>query len=248
MIGNPPVEDLPGYRRRFRIVPQPHSISALLEDDLHCMRVTLHHDGAAIIAVEGETLRAPWTTCPGAHRVLEDSFLGASLDHAAAKAVKRHNCTHLYDLAVLAAAHARDAEPTVYDVCASDPVAGFSRQQLRRNGLIVLAWETQDDILLPPATAAGHHLLALRDWIATLGDAEREHARILQWASLVAHGRWMPEADQSDPNRMAGSCHTFQPGQIEQTEWIARRIDFSRGGREPLDSLAGAATVNPAWL
>ncbi|MFP5306390.1 MAG: DUF2889 domain-containing protein, partial [Gammaproteobacteria bacterium] len=95
-----------------------------VEDDYHCMRVTVRHDGMAATAVEGEVLRAPWTTCPGAAEQLRQTFSGVALRDFAARGEKQANCTHLHDLATLAAAHALDSAPLVYDILVSDPVDG----------------------------------------------------------------------------------------------------------------------------
>lgn len=70
---------LPGFRRRFLVTPQPDCVTAAVEDDYHCMAVTLHHDGATIARIEAEMDRAPWTTCPGAAGVLKSTFEGATL-------------------------------------------------------------------------------------------------------------------------------------------------------------------------
>lgn len=234
----PPIDSLPGFRRRFRFEPGEGRVHAALEDDMHCMTLVLDHDGATITALTPRTLRAPWTTCPGAEQRLIADFVGQSLDEAAAGIDKRSNCTHLFDLAVLAASHARDTAPTIYDILVSDPVEGITRAELRCGGDRMLAWSASDDVLREPAAVAGRHLLALRDWIAGLDEPQRSHARMLQWASLIAHGRTMPESQLSDTSGMAGACFTFQPERIADARWIARRRDFSDGVAKPLDGTA----------
>lgn len=235
----PPLDDLPGFRRRIRIVPGARQVSAAVEDDIHCMAAILHHDGATIAAVESRTDRMPWTTCPGAAAVLAQTFTGLTLAEAPARArsAKRSNCTHLFDMADLAATHAADPAPTTYDVLVSDPIAGQSRAELRRNGKVLLAWDLQDDHV---AQAEGRHLMALRDWIAALAARQHEPARILQWACLVAHGRTMPFEDQSDATRMPPSCFTFHPDRAPVARRIDERTDFSGKGREPLSHWDGA--------
>ena len=83
---------------------------------------------------------------------------------------------------------------------------------------------------------AGLSLLSLRDWIAGLSAAEQEPARLLQWAGLVAHGRTIPFARQSDASAMPASCFTFQPEQAAQAQRIGEIVDFSRSAREPLEA------------
>ena len=44
----------------------PGEVVADLEDDFHHFRVTLRHDGNVVESVEAESIRWPWSTCPGA--------------------------------------------------------------------------------------------------------------------------------------------------------------------------------------
>jgi hypothetical protein len=98
-----------------------------VEDDYHLMSVIVHHDGAVATTIESVMRRAPWTTCPGAPAQLAQTFTGVALNAFAARGEKQANCTHLHDLAVLAAGHAFDAAPVVYDMLVSDPVDGKRR-------------------------------------------------------------------------------------------------------------------------
>ncbi len=233
----PRLDDLPGFRRRFRIAPEAGAVSAAVEDDFHCMTVTLRHDGARIGGVEARTIRAPWTTCPGAEQVLEETFAGTPLTEAARRGLKQANCTHLYDLAVLAAAHAGDAQETRYEVLVADPVDGLGVAEIRRDGAPLLRWTLAGMELAEPAELAGRNLMQLRDWIDALDPATREAAKILQWACLIAHGRRIPLEHQSDATRMPPNCYTFQPAMARQALRVGEIIDFSRGEREPLAQL-----------
>jgi hypothetical protein len=189
--------ELPAYHRRIAIVPRQGEVTAALEDDIHCMAVTLGHDGSRIVRVSAEMDRAPWNSCPGAMEVVRKTFEGALLAEVTVRGGKRDNCTHLYDLAELSAAHALDAASTIYDVTVTDPVDGKVTAHLRRDGEVKLDWVLADYIFVEPTEIAGRHLGKIRPWIETLEPAEREAARILQWASFVAHGRWLPWEKQS---------------------------------------------------
>lgn len=232
-----PLDALPGFRRRIRIVPEDGAVAAAVEDDFHHMTVTLRHDGERIFAVEARTIRAPWTTCSGAEQVLRDTFTGVALAEAARRGAKQENCTHLHDLAVFAAAHAGEPAPITYDVLVADPVAGASAAEIRRDGTAVLAWTLDGMTLVEPAELTGGTLFALRDWIAGLPPERREAARILQWASLIAHGRQIPLAEQSDATRMPPNCYTFQPDRAVQAARVGAIVDFSTAGREPLETI-----------
>lgn len=230
--------NLPGFRRRFLITPAQFAVTAALEDDIHRMAVTLHHDGELVTRVEAEMARHPWDLCPGAVAKVEADFTGRPLAPSARSIDKMANCTHLFDLAELALRHAEDTAPTLYEMLVSDPVDGRVTAVLRRDGQERLRWHLQDDGMLEPHPAQGLFLIGLRPWIATLADEERHEARMLQWASLVAHGRQIPWEIQKGLRALPGSCFASQPGRHEKCQRIGERIDFSKpGARLPLADL-----------
>ena len=230
---------LPGFRRRFIMSPGADCVTAAVEDDYHRLAVTLRHDGAVVTAVESVMERAPWTTCPGAPAVLAATFTGVALTEVAARGQKQLNCTHLHDLAVLAAAHAGDPAPMRYDILACDPINGLVAAEIRRDGATVLRIEHRDDLVTVPAEIAGVSVFKLRGWIETLEGAAREAARLLQWGTILAHGRITPMERQSDASRMPANCYTFQPERKGEARRIGTIIDFSRGLAEPLDHFGG---------
>ncbi len=200
------------------------------------MSVTLEHDGAQALAVSAVLARAPWSTCPDAVARCEQTFTGVALpDFPARREQKAHNCTHLYDLALLAAAHAHDVATLVYDVYVSDPVEGERRAEIRRDGERVLDWRDKDYRVIAPDELAGLKLMEMRAWIESLDADRQEAARILQWASLIAHGRTIPLAEQSDASRMPPTCYTFQPEQAVRAQRVGKARDFSDGSAEPLE-------------
>jgi hypothetical protein len=231
----PVLDDLPGFRRRFRITPGPDWSMAELEDDVHCMAVTLRHRDGTIVGVEAEEDRHPWTTCVGAMAQLEQTFTGVRLDEVPARGEKTANCTHLYDLATLAAAHAGDPEPLLYDILVSDPIGTRRHMELRRNGAAMLSWVEEDGRLVEPAEVAGQTLMGMSRWLAGLAPEAQEPARVLRWGAMVAHGRTMPMAEQSDATRMPPNCYTFQPEIARYARRVGLLRDFSRGEAQPLD-------------
>ncbi len=222
------IDALPGFRRRFIVTPRSDRVSSEVEDDYHCMGVTIHHDGKAATKIEAVMQRAPWTTCPGAVARLEQTFTGVPLEGFAARGEKRANCTHLHDLAVLAAAHAFDSEPLVYDILVSDPIEGRRQSELRRNGTTVLNWAHVDGQIVEPRELSGISLDRLR--LDSLASGQQEAARILRWGSILAHGRTIPWERQSDSSRLpVGNCYTFQPERRAQAVRIGAIRDFSQG-------------------
>jgi hypothetical protein len=236
---------LPGYRRRFRVTPAAGWVKAELEDDMHCMAVLLRHRDGVVTAVEAEQDRAPWNTCGGAMDQLVQTFAGQRLEGFADRGEKTLNCTHLYDLAQLAAAHAQDQAPIIYDILVSDPVEGRRRMELRRDGAPLMRWVEEDGRLVEPAEIAGLTLLTLSPWISSLDPARQEPARLLRWGGLVAHGRTLPFEEQSDATRMPPNCYTFQPEQAVHARRIGKSRDFSTGHEEPLGHKP-APSLDPA--
>jgi hypothetical protein len=234
------IDKLPGFRRRFIVTPASDRVSSEVEDDYHCMGVTIHHDGKVATKVAAVMQRAPWTPCPGAVAMLEQTFTGVPLDRFAARGEKQANCTHLYDLAVLGSAHAFDSDPHVYDILVSDPIDGRRDAELRRDGLTVLGWAHVGGRIVEPAELAGVTLDKMRPWIDTLDPARQgaphaEHARLLRWGTILAGGRTIARDKQSDTSRLpVGNCYTFQPERLTAAKRIGVIRDFSQG-MQPLE-------------
>ena len=237
MSNTAPNPAMPGYRRRLVVEPGPGRSVAMLEDDMHRMAVVLHHDGQRIDRIDALMDRAPWDTCPGARAKLRETFVGSALIEVTARRDKKQNCTHLHDLAVLAAAHAGDDGPTIWDIRASDPQSGRRLIEIARNGETVHRWVEERGVLVSPAPIAGLTLPVLRDWIATLPGPEQEAARLLQWAAMVAHGRTLPIEQQSQASDLPANCYTFQPERAVHAVRVGDVRDFSSGDTQPLDGM-----------
>jgi hypothetical protein len=229
------IDTLAGFRRRFIVTPAPGKVTTEVEDDYHCMGVTIHHDGQVAKSVESVIQRAPWTTCPGAVARLKETFDGVPLAGFATRGEKKANCTHLHDLAVLAAAHAGDSKPLIYEILVSDPIEGRRQLELRREGTRVLGWVEVNGRITEPPELAGLSFDQMRPWVDSLSPELQEAARMLRWGSLLAHGRTIPWQKQSDASRLPiGNCYTFQPQRYAQAQRVGAVRDFS-SGRQPLE-------------
>ena len=229
------IDNLPVFRRRFRITPVPGAVSSEVEDDFHCMSVTVRHRDGVTTSVEPVLSRAPWTTCPGAVDRLKQTFSGVPLAMYAERGEKRENCTHLHDLATLAATHAFDVEQIVYDILVSDPIEGLRNAEIRRNGRTVLRWTLAEGRIADPPELVGVTLDQLSRWIGSLDPQQQEAARLLRWGTMIANGRSIPLERQSDAGRMpTGNCYTFQAERKVYAQRIVAIRDFSRGAAQPL--------------
>jgi hypothetical protein len=232
----PSLDRLPGFRRRFVITPATGWVSCAVEDDYHRMSVTIRHAGEIAISVEPVFERAPWTTCPGAVAQLVQTFTGVALDAFAVRGEKSANCTHLHDLALLAAAHAQDERPLTYDILVSDPIDGRRHAELRRDGKALLGWVHENGRFVAPPELVGLTLDKMRPWIDALAPAFREAARLLRWGTMLANGRTIPIDRQSDASRMpVGNCYSFQPDIVGGARRVGEIRDFSTGTAQPLD-------------
>lgn len=231
------IDNLPGFRRRFRITPTPGAVCSEVEDDFHCMKVTVRHRDGVTTSVEPVLVRAPWTTCPGAVDRLKQTFSGVPIEVYAQRGEKRENCTHLHDLATLAAAHAFDGEPIVYDILVSDPIEGLRNAEIRCNDRAVLRWTLAEGRIVDPPELVGVTLDQLSRWIGSLEPQQQEAARLLRWGTIIANGRIIPLERQSDASRMpTGNCYTFQAERKIHAQRIVAIRDFSRGAAQPLQA------------
>jgi len=241
------------YRRRILLRGAPGCMCADFEDDPHRHGVEIHHDGERVTAAKGEALRIPWTACAGAPSVI-DRLVGMRLspdplavfEHTAA----REQCTHLFDIAGLAVAHAaRGTVERRYDI--EIPIwtaEGAKRATLRRDGVAVLEWDVAFDMrgstLLGPPRFAGQTIRRLLDWArqhCTDLD-EFEAVAILRRAVHIAGSRFSDLDQHESPAAFAanlsGACYVFRrQGPPEAARIKHSTRDFTYTPEEMLASL-----------
>ena len=229
----------PGLWRRIVLDPRPGCIAAALEDDVHRFALRLEHDGARIAAVHAETIRAPWTECPGAAAHLAGELAGELLADVARRDPYQH-CTHLLDLAILCAAHAEDTAPLRFDLRVADRVDERTTATLEEDGAERLRWLLDDTRIVGPGDWAGRDLRRLSAWKGELSPRDAERAALLRRAVFVSGARnfepppGQPTAAEQGEMRQ-GVCFNYQQPQasrsIRRADW---RQDFSLSGGEPL--------------
>lgn len=216
------------YRRRIRLVSREREVCGELEDDCHGFRVVLRHDGRVVTAVTGDALRVPLSSCPGALAPLQ-ALVGVALDASPqailAQARPRNNCTHWYDLSLLALAHATRSERVrVYDVEVVDQAADGSaaRAEVFLNGRSVHRWLLDRTTLVEPPEYAGRPALSgFSAWAYAAFDGEaREAAFVLSKGVFVACSRLFDMSDIGGQpalqhTNMLGACYSYSPGVVE---------------------------------
>ena len=219
------------FRRRIRtVVETPDVVAGGLEDDFHYFQVRVHHDGERVLDVDAQSRRWPWSTCPSAAEPLR-SLAGMPLS-LRCMAVgdwsdPRLNCTHMFDLAGLAVAHAARGGPpgTVrqYDVeiPAGAQAGGLTDVSVVRDGALRLRWplDGRACVAPPPYSTVPWRGGFLRWADEHLAPDDAEAAIVLRRACDIGMGRGMdldaiPRALDA-LGAQGAVCHTMQPGFVE---------------------------------
>jgi hypothetical protein len=231
-------------------------VTTWLEDDFHHFGVTVFHDGGCVTDVDVVTPRHPYTTCASAGQSLR-ALVGAPLVERASDVGRwlnmREQCTHVFDLAGLAMAHAaagrkhRRYQTTIDDRAvvavhmSGQRTLGSGRAALLQDGVEVMIWDLDRYEITSPGTWAGQSLKqGFRAKTETLALDSAEHAMILRRSIMVAGGR---SADRDTvllprENTKPAVCHTYQPTQRPQAEFITDSVrDWSNSQDELLKNI-----------
>ena len=214
------------YRRRIRLVHKPAQIVAELEDTTHGFRLTLSHNEKQVINITAEPIRYPFDTCPGAVASLQP-LINCPLD-IDSRTIRRvlnpgRNCTHLYDLALLALAHCRRPEQhRIYDISVPDERENGTGIRVSRDGLLQHEWQVNRHHIAAPSPLAGKPLMrGFYSWAsAEFSDDALEAACVLQRGYFVAQSRrhdYMNAAGRMarEDNMPDGACYTYSAGVVE---------------------------------
>jgi hypothetical protein len=230
-VGAPALGALPYgagiFRRRFLLRARSGVVEAWMEDDFHRFRVTLEHDGERVTRIEGESLRYPWTECPGASVPLGE-LTGMPLSESPVATARhtnpRANCTHMFDVATLAVTHAAAGRgERQYDIAIPDRTDGKTTARLWRDGARLLSWELDKHQISAPDDAAGLSLQGATfvAWASKRFEPERAEAVLaLRRACFISMGR-ARDLDEAPSAQVymavaKGSCHSFTEGIAEK--------------------------------
>ncbi|RJF91709.1 hypothetical protein [Noviherbaspirillum saxi] len=210
------------YRRRIAFILSEGCVCAALEDDYHHFTLELRHGNGLVTGIDAQAMRTPWSTCPSASTQLT-GLIGAPVscnilaDNGGLDASTQ--CTHQFDLALLAIAHAARGAGGRYDAMVTDPHGGTVSASLHVDGRMLLDWVLQGSTVVSPGDYHNVNLrtINMRE-LAARDTAAAEAVLLLRRAVMVAGGRAF-DFDQYDDltpfaTRMKGACYAFQPEQI----------------------------------
>ena len=214
-------------RRQLLVAVDDTTVAAAIEDEMHHFEIRLHHDGERVTAVDGAPVRWPWAPCLDSTQALA-ALVGlaitASPTDIAHWADARQQCTHQFDLAALAVAHAarqvgggaarRDYLTEVPDWHEPPFIA-----RLWVDGELTLDWVCSADAVLAPEQYRGAPMRSgFFDWCAEHLDADlTEAAQVLRRAAWISPARKidLEAADQAtDSGIKHDVCYTSQPERL----------------------------------
>lgn len=214
------------FRRRLHWRAMQGHVEVALEDSNHGFRLRLTHDAQRITQLSAEPLRFPFTTCPEAVasvQVLVGLELTAVTEQRAALP-QATNCTHLIDMALLAAAHAADTgTERLYDIAVADERDGVTHARITCGEHIVHDWTIRAHLIETPSALAGRPAMrGFYAWVAQeLHGLSREAAQALQRGYFVAQSRrWntrpIEEHPASTDGISNGACYSYHTGAVER--------------------------------
>lgn len=242
----PAVRDHPvfaaGFWRRIIVAPGPGVVVAALEDDVHRFHLRLAHHDQIVTGVEAEVERFPWSSCTQAGDFLTERLVGRSFVELADEDARSH-CTHLLDLAGIAAAYAACTETVTFDLRVNDRKQQRTTAWLLIDEGVALQWQLDGLDIVGPEAWADRNLKSLSAWGRTLAPEVLRQAAMLRRAIFVSGVRSQPDggpefAADRGPQRL-GACFSYQlPRADHASNSRQPRIDFSARGRAPLDGFA----------
>ena len=218
---------LSGFHRRIRLHPYPDRIVAGLEDNLHFFATELSHAAGRIDGIRVKAERYPWNICPGAATFLSDQLAGRQIEAIANLDMSQH-CTHLFELAVLSAAHAGDERPVQFDLHVDDWAGDCTKVSLFVDGQPDL----ECAVRCGEVEGAGQW-----SWRNEIAPADREKAMLVARAVYVSLGRAAPVVDRAVERgpRVLGVCYSYQRSRVEDAAKMSHsRREFDSEDRGPL--------------
>lgn len=228
------------FRRRIIVDATATTVDGGVEDDFHHYEIRLTHDGAIVTSATAKSLRTPFTTCPEAGGQLALLAGHAIGTRPSGLPDPHHQCTHMFELAVVALAQAARGGRRQYDIAIPHRALGaVGSATLYRDGEPVFDWALDGDLITAPSAFAGQNVRALARWAeAHCDDDTLEAVRVLRRGIHVSSGRSIPDdlyIDAADITQARGACYVFQPVRVDRgIGGLSHRRDFSNDAAAPL--------------
>lgn len=226
------------FRRAIGLTAGGNQVVAEVEDTHHGFRVILGHDGKSVTSVQGIPLRIPTTHC-GAAALALHALVGKGLTESLAPIYAAepasHQCTHMFDLAALAIAHARRGGRRRYDVEVPDEDGeGSAWCAVSRDGRPVHRWRIRNRLIAEPSEFSGLPMLSgfIRAMSRRFSGDDLEAALVLQKGFFVSRARrW--RIDMADGRGIAANrqmhdrCFAYQPHSRQHARHVDSTRDFT---------------------
>ena len=227
------------FMRRVLLDACGGHVSASLEDDFHHFKVALTHEAGVLTGLQAEAVRHPWTTCPQASAQLQQLIACSVAERpqpGTANIDVHQQCTHQYDLTLMALAQAARGGQREYLARVDDPRDGRRRASLIRNGALFLTWTLEGTAIASGSFLQGADLRKLD--LRAIGDPDlAEAVMLLRRSVMVAGGRGIDFDSYPDlevfAGRMTGACYAFQPQRLAEGKRCKGSVrDFSPSARQ----------------
>lgn len=199
-----------------------------MEDEHHYFVLTVGHDGERITSVDSSSRRTPWTVCPQAAAKLQE-FVGQPLRPRIAVNLpeidSKQQCTHQYDLLMLALTQARQPGRREYVSKVVGAMYEYRHAQLWLNDEKRLDWRLRGTTIHSSDDFDQQDLRNIMPWAdETRSDQQLEALFVQRRAVMVAASKGfnldlVKNAGQAMAVR-AGACFVFQPERADQAERI----------------------------
>ncbi len=254
------------FRRRLRWRALPGRVDVELEDSNHGFCLSLHYasdeeskgnkdnkddtdspgNAVRITAIDARPIRHPFTTCPEAVANAQ-RIVGLSPDDVSSlreRLPQADNCTHLVDMALLAASHALETPQGVwrlYDIAVDDEHEGLTRARILCDGQLIHEWLIRNHHLEAPAEQAGKPVMrGFYAWaVQAFQGMPLEAAQLLQRGYFVAQARrsvYIPiEQNPAITDGMPhNACYSYNLGAVERAQRIHGSVRDYSASADPL--------------
>ena len=205
-------------------------VRAAIEDRFHNFRIEAHLFEGSVTSVDIDPIRYPYTLCPAAGsqlNLLSGQPVSRRMSDYSRNLDSRHQCTHQFDVAVMALAlAARGVTQRRYDIEAEELAPDHFTGTVLKDGLCVLEMEVRADVIVSPAELAGQSLgSGFTGVVSTLDEELAESALLLRrMIYIVINARLAEEYERADHAPPFAGCWVQQPTRNKQAERIRGNI------------------------